>query len=414
MKYHVTITSGPDNGRTFPIDMGRSLSIGRGQASDTQINDPRMSRVHCRIEWEGSGLRLVDAGSSSGTRVDGQVIDSVPLKVGQSFSAGESTLRLDAASHAEAATMAGAVPGVGLEGTEPASAADLKKLVGQSFSDFRLDEVLTVGKSGLVFRGTDTEKDRPVAVKVLTPNFTASEEQRDRFVRAMKTMLPLKHPNIIRIYQAGKKGPYCWAAMELIEGESLAAVIERTGIDGMLDWKDVWRVGMDIGSALAAAHEKQIIHRNVTPTNILRRSSDKACLLGDLMLAKALEGTLAKEVTQPGQLLGELPYSSPERTGTDGKVDVRSDLYELGGTMYALLTGRPPAAGKSLVEIIQQVRGVMPEPPKKFQLSVNELFQDAVMRLLAKNPDDRYQSAEAFVSDLERIGRYNGLVPMES
>ncbi|MEL7338822.1 MAG: serine/threonine-protein kinase, partial [Planctomycetota bacterium] len=245
MKYQVTITSGPDNGRTFPVDAGRSLSIGRGQASDTQINDPRMSRVHCRIEWEGGGLRLVDAGSSSGTRVDGQVIDSVPLKVGQSFSAGESTLRLDAASQAEAATMAGAIPGVASGDAEPASAADLKKLVGQSFSDFRLDSVLTVGKSGLVFRGTDTAKDRPVAVKVLTPNFTASEEQRDRFVRAMKTMLPLKHPNIVRIYQAGKKGPYCWAAMELIDGESLAAVIERTGIEGMLDWKDVWRVGMD-------------------------------------------------------------------------------------------------------------------------------------------------------------------------
>ncbi|MEM6473041.1 MAG: FHA domain-containing serine/threonine-protein kinase [Planctomycetota bacterium] len=408
MKYQVTVTAGPDTGRKFAIDSGRPLSIGRGQASDTQINDPRMSRVHCRLEWEGAGLRLVDAGSSSGTRVGGEVVDAVSLKVGQSFTAGESTLRLDSINTADAATMAGPAPGV----AEPASAADLKSLVGQTFSDFRLDEVLTVGKSGLVFRGTDTAKDRPVAVKVLTPNFTASEEQRDRFVRAMKTMLPLKHPNIVRILQAGKKGPYCWAAMELIEGESLAKVIERTGIDGMLDWKEVWRVGMDIASALAAAHAQQIIHRNVTPTNILRRSSDKACLLGDLMLAKALEGTLAKEVTQPGQLLGELPYSSPERTGTDATVDARSDLYELGGTLYALLTGRAPAAGKSLVEIIQQVRGVMPEPPKKFQLSVNELFQDSIMRLLAKKPEDRYASAEAFLSDLERIGKFNSLIPM--
>ncbi|MEO1618383.1 MAG: serine/threonine-protein kinase, partial [Planctomycetota bacterium] len=233
MKYQVTITSGPDKGRTFPLEAGRQFSIGRGQASDTQINDPRMSRVHCRLEWEGGGLRLVDAGSSSGTKVDGEIIESISLRIGQSFSAGESTLRLDAAAATEAATMAGSIPGIPSGKPDPASAADLKNLVGQHFSDFRLDKVLTVGKSGLVFRGTDTAKDRPVAVKVLTPNFTGSDEQRDRFVRAMKTMIPVKHPNIVRIYQAGKKGPYCWAAMELIEGESLAAVIERTGIDGM-------------------------------------------------------------------------------------------------------------------------------------------------------------------------------------
>lgn len=95
---------------------------------------------------------------------------------------------------------------------------------------------------------------------------------------------------------------------------------------------------------------------------------------------------------------------------SDGQVDARSDLYELGGTLYALLTGRPPATGKSLVEIIQQVRGVLPDPPKKFQLSINELFQDAVMRLLAKDPDDRYANADALINDLDRIGRYNGLV----
>ena len=163
----------------------------------------------------------------------------------------------------------------------------------------------------------------------------------------MKTMLPIRHPNIVRLYNAGKKGPVCWAAMEFIEGESLTKVIDRIGIQGMLDWHEVFRLAVQIGRALQEASEHKIIHRNVTPTNILRRTSDKTCLLGDLMLAKGLEGTTAQQITQPGQLIGDLAYMSPERTQPDAVADCRSDLYGLGATLYALLAGavaKPPAA----------------------------------------------------------------------
>ena len=87
-----------------------------------------------------------------------------------------------------------------------------------------------------------------------------------------------------------------------------------------------------------------MVHRNVTPTNILRRTSDEVCLLGDFMLAKAIEGKLAQQVTQPGQIVGDVPYLAPERTLPDGEVDTRSDIYGLGATCYALLTGKAPAA----------------------------------------------------------------------
>ena len=96
--------------------------------------------------------------------------------------------------------------------------------------------------------------------------------------------------------------------MEYVEGEDLAKLIERMGIDGVLDWGEVWRCAVHIARALQVAYDRQIIHRNVTPTNIIRRTKDKLFKLGDLMLAKALEGSLAKQITQPGQLLGELHY----------------------------------------------------------------------------------------------------------
>ena len=177
----------------------------------------------------------------------------------------------------------------------------------------------------------------------------------------------------------------------------------------MLDWKKVWRVAVDVGRALNKGFEHKIVHRNVTPTNIIRRKSDEACLLGDFMLAKALEGTLAQQVTQPGQILGDIPYLAPERTKADAEVDTRSDMYGLGATCYALLTGRPPVSGNTLTEMISNVREEMPEPPKNYQLSVNELFQDVVMGLLAKNPADRMESPTKLIKELLRIGKYNNL-----
>src|SRR5439155_14045036 len=168
-------------------------------------------------------------------------------------------------------------------------------------------------------------------------------------------------------------------------------------------WREVWRVAMHVGQALDEAAAQKIIHRNVTPANILRRKSDKACLLGDLMLAKALEGTLSQQITRPGQLIGDVPYMSPERTRDAATVDCRSDLYGLGATLYALLTGRPPFAGDSLPELVRKVRSDEPQPPKEFQLSINDKFPDVVLQLLTKRPDDRVATAADLLKDLDPL-----------
>ena len=403
MLVHVVVKSGPDTGKVFDVTCERKLTIGRGANSDTQINDPRMSRAHCEIEIVDNAIVVRDLASSSGTLVDGETISQKQVRAGQKIYAGDTEfeLRIGVTKNNDATMVSGRAPTV-----DPNS---LVTMVGTSISKYQLESVLAVAKSGVVFRAKDPEKERTVAFKVLTPGFTSSEEQRDRFVRAMKTMLPIRHPNIVRIYNAGKSGPYCWAAMEFIEGENLTSLIEKIGIAGMLDWKEVWKVAVHLGRALEHAHQNKIVHRNVTPTNILRRSADKVCLLGDLVLAKALEGTLSQQVTQPGQLLGELPYQSPERTQVNATVDERSDLYELGATLYALLTGKPPVEGASLAEIIKNIRATTPKQPMDYQMSINQNFSDLVMRLLHKQPTDRPESATSVLSDLDRIGRYNNL-----
>jgi len=190
----------------------------------------------------------------------------------------------------------------------------------------------------------------------------------------------------------------------------MTEVIKRIGIAGMLDWKYAFRVGVHIGRALEYAHNQGIIHRGVTPPNILLRSADKQALLGDLMLAKALEGTNAKQVTRPGELVGDVTYMSPERTrGTGEGVDGRSDLFSLAATMYALLTGKPPFAGSTLVETITRIRNAEPLKPTTFQMGIPGLFETTILKMLAKRPEDRYQTAGEVVRELERIGKYNGV-----
>jgi serine/threonine protein kinase len=407
MQRQLIVISGPDKGRTFPLNDGETLTIGRGQASSTQINDPRMSRVHCRIAVDGGKTLLADAGSTGGTHLGKMQISEQELKPGDIFRVGDTEIRFTLDGVQDQATLGGE-SAFGRPKPKPKS-KQLQDLVGETLADYRLDSIITMGNSGMVFKGTDTKHDRSVAVKVLAPDFANSEEQKERFVRAMKTMLPIKHPNLVRLYNAGKKGPFCWAAMEFIEGESMNSVIDRIGIEGMLDWRAVWRVAVHVARALSEAQQNNIIHRNVTPANILQRSSDKVCLLGDLVLAKALEGTLAKQVTQPGQLIGDIPYMSPERTRDSGLADYRSDLYGLGATLYALLTGRPPFEGDSLPVLVQQVRSSEPKPPKEYQLSIEDRFQDVVMQLLAKRPEDRFQTPRELLKDLDRIGMFNSL-----
>jgi serine/threonine protein kinase len=122
-----------------------------------------------------------------------------------------------------------------------------------------------------------------------------------------------------------------------------------------------------------------------------------------------MEGVLAKQITKPGELVGDVTYMSPERTRGTTEVDPRSDLYGLGATTYALLTGRPPLTGASLVERISKIRIEVPLKPTKYQMSIPSGFEGIVLKLLAKRPEDRYQSAADLQKELERVGKLNGV-----
>ncbi len=396
----LVIISGPDAGRSFALEDGAALTVGRGQDTNAQLTDPHCSRQHFQLQVAEGKILLKDLGSSSGTHVNGSPASETRVGPGDVVQIGQTQLRIEGPGMAEHTVAAQAPPAAGGGGAA---------LVGTQIHHYEVTKVLSQGSTSVVLLARDSEKNRDVALKVLLPELATDEEEMQRFIRAMKTMHPIRHPNIIRIYNAGKTNDHVWVAMEYVDGESVAAMIERIGTVGMLDWRDAFRVCVHIARALNEAFEHKIIHRNITPENILVRSEDKVAKLGDMMLAKALEGTKVEQITQPGQLIGPIPFMPPERTLGSSDVDCRADIYSLGATVYALLTGRPPVEGGNLPELIMKIRDETPQRPKEFQLAIDDMFEGVVLRMLEKRPEERFQEPADLVKELERIAQFQNL-----
>jgi len=409
MPIQLVVIEGPDKGRTVDLQSGQTLVLGRGTGCDVQLKDPHASRTHCRIVVADNRAVLVDAGSRYGTEVGGKQVSDYELQPDDVISLGESKIRFVDSARDASQTLPPGKSSPAAKGDKIDVAGRLQGLIGEKLSRYEVQEAVAEGRTGIVFRALETEKDRTVALKVLWPELSNREDEVQRFVRAIKTMMPIQHPNLVRLYRAGKSGDYCWMAMEFVEGESVARVIERIGVGGMLDWEPAFRVAMHVARALELAQEHKIVHRNITPQNILIRQSDDVVKLGDLMLAKALEGTQAATITKPGELIGELAYMAPEQTSGDFNADCRSDIYSLGATVYRLVAGRPPVEGRNPADTILKIQTEEPDKPTKYQLSIPPLFEGVILKMLAKSPDARFQTPSQLIVDLDRVARYQGL-----
>jgi len=446
MAFRLKIIAGPDKGHVLELADVDTQLLGRGRASHARLCDPHISRVHCQLRTDGHRLVVTDAMSSSGTFVNGRRIARHELVGGEVLQIGKTALRLIVGAADEGAqsqrTKENSVSPradqldsrppwlIQIPDPDPGAAAELLGHVGAKVADFELGEPLDQGKTGILFFGRKMPSGRIVAVKVLWPGFAHQPQQLQRFRRAMRTSQVLLHPNLVRIYGAGKSGGCCWIAMEYIEGRSAARFIRHAGVAGRLGWRLGLRLAHHIATALKFAHAHSILHRNVTPNNVLLRTKDHVAKLGDLMLAKALAGDHVDAITAPGDILGELPYLSPEQTRGTRDLDARSDLYSLGATVYALLAGRPPFIGSTVGEVTDRIRRepvrglreaqadpVGGKDPSGFQsrlvaLQLEEIptsFEGIVLRMLAKRPDDRHQSAAQLVGDLEKLAAATGV-----
>jgi beta-lactam-binding protein with PASTA domain/predicted Ser/Thr protein kinase len=263
---------------------------------------------------------------------------------------------------------------------------------------YELHRRLARGGMAEVFLARDQLLDRPVAVKVLFPEFAADPSFVERFRREAQSAANLNHPNIVSVYDWGQEAGTYFIVMEYVDGRSLATIL---GTEGPLHPQRAAEVTSDIAAALGFAHRNGVIHRDVKPGNVLI-SPQGQVKVADFGIARAMGAGTEENLTQAGSVMGTATYFSPEQA--QGKpLDPRSDLYSLGVVLYEALTGRPPFSGDSPVAIAYKHVQEQPTPPRQLNVDVPGDLDAIDMKLLAKNPGNRYASAEDLRADLLRF-----------
>src|SRR6478672_12580094 len=261
---------------------------------------------------------------------------------------------------------------------------------------YRILRKLGTGGMANVYLAEDEVLGRRVAIKILNDRHAGDDQFVERFRREAKNAAGLSHPNIVSIYDRGEAEGTYYIAMEYLDGRSLKELVVARG---PLPISDAIAATRQVLAALRFAHRKGVVHRDIKPHNVMA-DADGRLKVTDFGIARAG----VSQMTEAGSIIGTAQYLSPEQArGT--AVDQRSDLYSIGIVLYEMLTGQVPFTGESPVEIAMKHLSQIPDPPSTFRDGLPHDLDAVVMRALAKDPDQRYGSAEEMDADLARVAR---------
>lgn len=261
---------------------------------------------------------------------------------------------------------------------------------------YELNRRIARGGMAEVFLARDALLDRPVALKVLFPEFATDPSFVERFRREAQSAANLSHPNIVSVYDWGEEAGTYFIVMEYVEGASLAELLKD---EGSLHPDRAADITADTAAALGFAHRNGVIHRDVKPGNVLINPTGTVKVT-DFGIARAV--STAENLTQTGTVMGTATYFSPEQAKGE-TVDQRSDIYSLGVVLYEMLTGRPPFSGDNPVSVAYKHVQETPETPRSRNSAVPAELEAVTLKAMAKRADDRYDTAEDLRADLRRF-----------
>jgi hypothetical protein len=434
MDISLKVVKGPVEGETFPVsDSGKTL-VGRARVCDVSIVDFKLSRIHCEIEHVGSSFLVRDMGSRNGTYLNEEKLEGDrELKEGDIIRIGDTHMCFVTTenhevlepladrenvvqgtgqttfvrSHETCSRCGAIIPGKDIEARKARKVRDklvcahcIDPYLGKTIHGYKLLANLGTGAMGSVYQVREEDTGREFALKVLSSHLTSNEEAVSRFLREAVSGGALDHPNIVKIYESGVDvdANLYFLVMEFVDGESLKEAVERKGIFG---FKKAMTMALQIGRALEAAFEKGIVHRDIKPQNILFSRSGYAKLV-DLGTSKSLETSgLSASITRSGVGMGTVAYMPPEQIADAKHADLRSDIYALGASLYYVMTGNRPFQEKTPSLYFEAIR----EKPITWaeDTEIPEQVRKVVEKMMAKAPEDRYQTPTELTADLEDI-----------
>ena len=366
----LTIESGSQRGKQFKLPESGAFTIGRDEKCNICIDDKMASRVHCVVRCEQRKWVIDDDKSTNGIRVNDVPVNQHTLIPGDTIEIGDTLISL--------------------------ATDDEDPLIGSTLAGYEIDRRLGRGAMGTVYLARQLSLDRPVALKILAPRFSKDEDFIKSFLEEARAAGRLNHPNVVQVYDAGNEGDHHYMSMEYLEGGSLEELLER---EGQLDIIRAVDAARDAAQALQFAQQNQIVHRDIKPANLML-TLDGTVKVGDLGIAADLSqtGTAGGGGNTPAA--GSPRYMAPEQAQGEA-LDHRADIYALGATLYRMIAGVAPFDGASVKEIIRAKLDNDPTPLRRLVPEIPGGLSAVVQKMLARNPDSRYDNADQVFSALD-------------
>src|SRR3972149_6187568 len=255
-------------------------------------------------------------------------------------------------------------------------------MIGREIGHYKILDKLGEGGMGVVYKALDTKLDRPVALKFLPPHLSSSPEEKERFLHEAKAASALSHPNITVIHEINESEGQVYIAMEYVEGKTLKKLAESKE----LSLRKALDLAIQACDGLAAAHKKEIIHRDIKSENLMLTKEGQVKIM-DFGLAKVKGAT---KLTKAGSTLGTTAYMSPEQASGE-EIDQRSDIFSFGVVLYELLAGHLPFKGEHQAAVIYSILNEEPQPLARYNNQVSPKLEEIVSKALAKDKEERYQ-----------------------